>query len=174
MPNIANVFKAEIARLARKEVRDGSDGVKKAIAEKRAEISVLKQGIQASESLVKKLVKAQDAALRRAPARVAQTPQEVSQTAPRFRAKGMAANRERLELSAADFGLLVGAAGQSIYAWGVGQGEAKAWRASCDRCTPRHWQARGRCQVGQSEGGIVSPSAERRCSAKTGGPRRRI
>lgn len=33
----------------------------------------------------------------------------------------MAANRERLELSAADFGLLVGATGQSIYAWGSGK-----------------------------------------------------
>ena len=35
----------------------------------------------------------------------------------RFRASGMASNRKRLGLSAADFGLLVGASGQSIYAW---------------------------------------------------------
>ncbi len=34
----------------------------------------------------------------------------------RFRAAGMAANRKRLDLSAADFGVLVGATGQSIYA----------------------------------------------------------
>ena len=39
----------------------------------------------------------------------------------RFRAKGMAANRKRLGLSAADFGLLVGATGQSIYAWETGK-----------------------------------------------------
>jgi DNA-binding XRE family transcriptional regulator len=33
----------------------------------------------------------------------------------------MAANRQRLGLSAADFGLLVGATGQSIYAWEAGK-----------------------------------------------------
>ena len=33
----------------------------------------------------------------------------------------MAANRKRLGLSAADFGLLVGATGQSIYAWETGK-----------------------------------------------------
>ena len=42
---------------------------------------------------------------------------ESDSTGLRFRASGMAANRKRLGLSAADFGLLVGATGQSIYAW---------------------------------------------------------
>lgn len=39
----------------------------------------------------------------------------------RFSAKGMAANRRRLELSAEDFGLLVGTSGQTIYAWESGK-----------------------------------------------------
>ena len=39
----------------------------------------------------------------------------------RFRASGMASNRKRLGLSAADFGLLVGASGQSVYAWEQGK-----------------------------------------------------
>lgn len=43
----------------------------------------------------------------------------------RFRAGGMAENRKRLGLTASDFGLLVGATGQSIYAWELGK--AKAW-----------------------------------------------
>jgi len=33
----------------------------------------------------------------------------------------MAANRKRLGLSAADFGLLVGTTGQSVYAWESGK-----------------------------------------------------
>jgi len=33
----------------------------------------------------------------------------------------MAANRKRLGLSAADFGLLIGASGQSVYAWEAGK-----------------------------------------------------
>jgi DNA-binding transcriptional regulator YiaG len=38
----------------------------------------------------------------------------------------MAANRQRLGLSAADFGLLVGATGQSVYAWEAGKTKPKA------------------------------------------------
>ena len=38
----------------------------------------------------------------------------------------MAANRKRLGLSAADFGLLVGATGQSVYAWGAGKTKPNA------------------------------------------------
>jgi DNA-binding transcriptional regulator YiaG len=37
----------------------------------------------------------------------------------------MAANRKRLGLSAADFGLLVGATGQSIYAWETGKAKPR-------------------------------------------------
>jgi len=37
----------------------------------------------------------------------------------------MAANRKRLGLSAADFGLLVGATGQSVYAWESGKAKPK-------------------------------------------------
>jgi DNA-binding transcriptional regulator YiaG len=44
----------------------------------------------------------------------------------RFRAAGMASNRKRLGLSAADFGLLVGATGQSVYAWEAGKAKPRA------------------------------------------------
>ena len=42
-------------------------------------------------------------------------------TGLRFRPQGLATNRARLGLSASDFGLLVGATGQSIYAWEAGK-----------------------------------------------------
>jgi DNA-binding transcriptional regulator YiaG len=125
MPNIANVFKAEITRLARKEVRDGGDGLKKTVVAHRAEIAGLKRRVQALEALVKKMAKEQSVAPRRTPTRVAEAEPEASQSGLRFRAKGMAANRKRLSLSAADFGLLVGTTGQTIYAWESGKAKPR-------------------------------------------------
>ena len=43
----------------------------------------------------------------------------------RFRAQGMANNRKRLGLSAEDFGLLVGATGQSVYSWERGKSKPR-------------------------------------------------
>ena len=44
----------------------------------------------------------------------------------RFSAKGLAAQRKRLGLSASDIGLLVGASGQSVYNWESGQNRPRA------------------------------------------------
>ena len=69
MPNIASVLKSEITRLARKEVRDGGDGLRKTVAAHRAEIASLKKRVSDLESMVKRL----PAAARRArPVQVAQ------------------------------------------------------------------------------------------------------
>lgn len=126
MPNIANVFKAEITRLARKEAREESASSKKALAAQRNEIAILKRRLQALESLVKQLSKMPKSS---PPAPVRDTTRNAADAAPasdlRFRAAGMAANRKRLGLSAADFGLLVGATGQSVYAWEGGKSKPK-------------------------------------------------
>ena len=124
MPNIASVFKSEITRLARKEVRDSADGLRKTVAAHRAEIASLKRRLNELESAVKRLSKG-SAATARQPSAAAPSTDE-SSTGLRFRAKGMAANRQRLGLSAADFGLLVGATGQSVYAWEAGKTKPKA------------------------------------------------
>src|SRR4051812_4797674 len=103
MPNIASVFKAEITRLARKELRENNDGLKKAVATQRSEIAALKRRVQALEALVKRLARTEVA--RPARGRVAATGEADAPEAGelRFRAAGMAANRKRLGLSAADF-----------------------------------------------------------------------
>jgi DNA-binding transcriptional regulator YiaG len=124
MPNFASVLKSEISRLARKEVRDGGDGLKKTVATHRAEIASLKRRVSELESIVKRLAKVQGAGANEKAA-VAKVPSEADSIGLRFRAKGMAANRQRLGLSAADFGLLVGATGQSIYAWEAGKTKPK-------------------------------------------------
>jgi len=73
MPNIATVFKAEITRLARKEVRENSDGLRKALATQRTEIASFKRRIQELEGLVKKLAKGQGSASRSRVERVGRT-----------------------------------------------------------------------------------------------------
>ena len=121
MPNIASVLKSEITRLARKEARDSGDGLRKAVAAHRAEIASLKRRCNDLEAMVKRLAKGAGAISKQVRQSAADGPNEPSSSGLRFRAKGMAANRQRLGLSAADFGLLVGATGQSIYAWETGK-----------------------------------------------------
>lgn len=121
MPNIASVLKAEITRLARKELRDESDALKRALALQRKEIAGLKARLQALEKSVRHLGKP--------PKAVRDTPADDQGDAAdglRFRAAGMASNRKRLGLSAADFALLVGSTGQSVYAWESGKAKPRA------------------------------------------------
>ena len=125
MPNIATLLKTEITRLARKEVRESSDGLKKTMASQRTEIAGLKRRLQELEGVVKKLAKASSGVAARPGAPVLSEAGESNATGLRFRAKGMAANRKRLGLSAADFGLLVGATGQSVYAWESGKAKPR-------------------------------------------------
>ena len=125
MPNIASVFKAEITRLARKEVREDSDRLKKVVAAHRTEIASLKRRVQTLEALVKRLARGQGTDSVRAARAASVEPGQPPTEGLRFRAKGMAANRKRLGLSASDFGLLVGTTGQSVYAWEAGKTKPK-------------------------------------------------
>ena len=108
MSNIATLLKTEISRLARKEVRAETEGLKKSVTTYRAEIAALKRRAQALELELRRLSKAQAKAV---PIEVQAQPAQKL----RFTAKGLASQRRRLGLSASDVGLLVGASGQSIY-----------------------------------------------------------
>lgn len=126
MPNIATVLKAEITRLARKEVREEGDALKKVASSQRAEIASLKRRVRDLESVVKRLARGHAGEAVRARRSVAQAPDDAAEGGLRFRAQGMASNRKRLGLSAADFGLLVGATGQSVYSWEAGKAKPRA------------------------------------------------
>jgi DNA-binding transcriptional regulator YiaG len=114
MPNIATVLKEEITRLARKELRDEITYVRKVLAAHRSEIAELKRRNSDLERAIRRLQKSSDQ-----PAS-AESESDESNEKLRFSAKGLATQRHRLGLSAADFGLLVGASGQSIYKWEEG------------------------------------------------------
>jgi DNA-binding transcriptional regulator YiaG len=119
MPNIASVLKAEIVRLARKELRSEVDSIRKALVAARAESAALKRRVSELERSVRQSARAAHA---RSPSPSPSAVEEADGADKfRFRASGMASNRKRLGLSAADFGLLVGASGQSVYAWEQGK-----------------------------------------------------
>jgi DNA-binding XRE family transcriptional regulator len=119
MPNIASILKSEISRVARKEVRAETLSLKKAVSANRAEIAALKRRTQALEQALRGVCKAQS--------KLAPVPEDGASSKPtRFAAKGLAAQRRRLGLSAHDLGLLVGASGQSIYNWEAGTARPRA------------------------------------------------
>lgn len=111
MPNLSSVLKAEIVRLARKELRAQVDPLRKAASTQRREIAELKRQVVALGR------QARSAPRRAAAAETAST----EATRVRFTAKSIQALRLRLGLSVAELGALIGASAQSIYNWESGK-----------------------------------------------------
>ena len=108
MPNIGTALKAEIVRLARREIRSQIDAPKKTAAQHRKQIVELKHRVAQLERQVNRVT------------RNGQPPAAASVSTagrPRFAAKGLRAQRKRLGLSAMDYGKLIGVSAQSIYNW---------------------------------------------------------
>jgi DNA-binding transcriptional regulator YiaG len=122
MPNIASLLKSEISRVARREVRAETAGLKKSASSHRSDIAALKRRVLALESELRRLRKASGAPTGQAPA----GGDDASGRVQRFSAKGLASQRKRLGLSAQECGLLVGASGQSIYNWEDGKARPRA------------------------------------------------
>lgn len=115
MPNLAIALKAEIARIARKEVRGDFEAVKKAAASQRHEIAALKKRIADLERQLKRTVKAAPSA----PPNSEETGSEDRQL--RFSPTRLATQRKNLGLSAADFARLLGVSSLSVYKWESGK-----------------------------------------------------
>jgi DNA-binding transcriptional regulator YiaG len=109
MTNLATVLKAEILRIARKEIKAQTAQLRKASTQYRRDIAGLKRQITALERGTR-IVR-----------RPAQAPSE-AQTANgrasrRFSAKGLRSHRTRLGLSAREAGILLGVSAQSVNNW---------------------------------------------------------
>lgn len=115
MPNIQTVLKAEISRLARKEVRDEVSTLKKASTNYRSQIAALKRQVDTLQKAVRRISRAGGT-----PAGAVDE-SEAEGTPRRFSAQRLAKTRQKLGLSAADFGALMGVSGQSIYKWEAGE-----------------------------------------------------
>ena len=110
MPNIGTVLKSEISRVARKEVRGETQALKKSISQYRSQIADLKRRMQALEQQVKRAGRGSTPAAAPEPAGNL-----------RFSAKGLAAQRRRLGLSAAAVAHLLGVSALSVYKWESGK-----------------------------------------------------
>ena len=110
MPNIGTALREEIVRLARKEVRKQTNVLRKASAQYRKDIAEMKRRVS---DLRRKVSPLEKQVLKSAPSQTA----EVDADHVRFTAKGLRSQRQRLGLSAADYGRLIGVTGQTIYRW---------------------------------------------------------
>jgi len=110
MPNIGAVLREEIQRLARKEIRGQTGILRKASAQYRRDIARMKRQMS---DLQRKI-----GLLERQAKRGTGLPEAESDAkGVRFTAKGLRSQRQRLGLSAANYGKLVGVTGQTIYSW---------------------------------------------------------
>lgn len=119
MPNIAAVLKDEVSRIARKELRGENLALKKSSAQYRSDIAELKRRVQALERLVAKSSKQNSSSVVLNSGDSADKPQ-------RFSAKGLAGQRRRLGLSAADVAKILGVSALSIYKWEGGTTRPRA------------------------------------------------
>ena len=110
MANIAAILKEEITRLARKEARRQTEALKKTSAQHRKYIAMLKQRVS---DLQREVTVLEKQALKQ-PAFISTS---TSKKGTRFSAKGLRSHRNRLGLSAAAYGKLIGVTGQTVYKW---------------------------------------------------------
>ena len=127
MPNLASALKAEIQRLARKEVKATTSAMKKASSQHRGDIAELKRQIRDLTKEVAYLGKQEQR-------RTGRPATQEAAANVRFSPSWVEAHREKLELSAADYGALVGVSALTVYNWEKGktrpqQRQLAAWGA---------------------------------------------
>lgn len=110
MPNIASMLKAEIVRLARKEIRNETAALRKASTSHRSQIAALKREVTTLQRQAKGLAK-------QVPAARGDTEEEAPENRVRFVAKGFRSMRAKLGLSAAELATLLEVSPQSVYNW---------------------------------------------------------
>lgn len=114
MSNLAAILRQEIQRLSRRESRSVVAATKKASVLHRRSIAGLKRQVATLERQVAQLRR------RAGDGKAGPAAAEAAEPRIRFVPKGLKSHRERLGLSAADFGRLVGVSAQSVYNWEQG------------------------------------------------------
>ncbi len=133
MTNLASVLKTEITHLTHKALRDEAQQFRKAATTYHREIAALHRRVESLERMIERLgaggVRPAAERSARAPrpkALVEIDPQELEAHPLRFSAKGFAKLRQRLGLSAAAMGALLGVTAQSVYKWEDGKARPRA------------------------------------------------
>jgi DNA-binding transcriptional regulator YiaG len=116
MLKLVTALKDEIRRLARKEVRAQTMTTKRAAAAHRREIARLKRMVAGYGKKLDRLA----VQLNHQGEKPSAGADEID-SSNRFSARSVRAQRRRLNLSAADYGRLIGVTGQTIYQWEQGK-----------------------------------------------------
>ena len=174
MANLASALKEEIGRLARKEIRQQTAGTAKTVALCEREIAALKRQIgelqralsaqrtqgtprpAVSKKTGRKKVAAAEPAAKAAP------DSGSKRSRARFSAKGLKTNRERLGLSADNYGKLIGVSGLSIYNWE--QGKARPRESSI--AALMSIRGIGKREAAKRLGGLAAPKAKTKAKTK--------
>lgn len=121
MSNLASTLRDEISRLARKEIRQQVDPLKKSNAQLRRTVASLKGELAELQRTMRFLQT-------REKRRLEAPPQPDESKAVRFSPNWLKADRRRLGLSAEDYGRLVGVSSVTIYSWESGKSKPSAQR----------------------------------------------
>lgn len=118
MSNFVNSLKSEITRLARKETKQQISALRTASAQYRKDLADLKKVARNLEKRLAFVEKQEKRRVRKAPSA------ELAEGA-RFSAKGLKSHRQKLGLSAEDYGLLAGVSAQTIYSYELGKSKPR-------------------------------------------------
>jgi len=118
MPNIAKVLKDEIARISRREAKAAFGGIGKANTGLKRVVASLKKRVAFLEKENRRLT----AAVNKIPSPQA-SPEEGQKI--RLTARGIRSLRNRLRLTQAEFGKLMGTTPHSVYLWERKEGALK-------------------------------------------------
>jgi DNA-binding transcriptional regulator YiaG len=129
MTTFAATLKKEIARVARKELREDLDSLRKATAALRHEIATLKRELRTTQAQLRASRQASDKAVQRlSKAQPAQAASAAAEAAPQrggrrasFNAERFKAQRERLGLTQKDMATYLGTSTLSVWKWESGQ-----------------------------------------------------
>ena len=110
MPNLATVLKDEIRRLAKKEAKEQVAGLRASSAQYRRDIAALKRANKLLSGKVAHL----ETTLRKGKLAA---PQADEERQVRFSPEWVLGHRQKLGMSQADYGRLVGVSAMTIYNW---------------------------------------------------------
>ena len=115
MTNLATTLKAEISRVARKELRGDMDSLRKVVSHQRSEIAALKRKTAELERLTHQLMTVSKK-------KVSSPEVETDGGGQlRFQAKGFGSLRKKLGISAQEMAKLLGVSSLSVYKWESGK-----------------------------------------------------
>lgn len=119
MSNLGLLLKEQMTRIARKEMREPLDLLKKASTAYRREIAALKKQVATLQKQVASGPRSSRSSADTAKAKPTKPGKH------RFSAKGVATLRDRLGLSQGDFGKLTGVSAQSVINWERGTAQPR-------------------------------------------------